>query len=52
MMRKTAFAICLGLLLLHGNSALAETRELVIASWGGNYEEGWRKSLVPAFEIL
>jgi putative spermidine/putrescine transport system substrate-binding protein len=50
MMRKTAFAICLGLLLLHGNSALAETRELVIASWGGNYEEGWRKSLVPAFE--
>ena len=30
--------------------ALAQPKEFVVASWGGLYEEGWRKSLVPAFE--
>ena len=30
----------------------SQTKEFVIAAWGDPYEAGWRKSLVPAFEIL
>lgn len=30
--------------------AAAQTKELVVAAWGGLYEEGWRQSLIPAFE--
>lgn len=48
--RKAAFVIALALLLGRAGPALAETKQLVIAAWGGLYEEGWRRSLIPAFE--
>jgi putative spermidine/putrescine transport system substrate-binding protein len=31
-------------------SSSAQTRELVVATWGGAQEEGWRKSLSPSLE--
>jgi putative spermidine/putrescine transport system substrate-binding protein len=48
--RVVAAVIGLMLLLSGGSAALAQAKEFVVASWGGLYEEGWRKSLVPAFE--
>jgi putative spermidine/putrescine transport system substrate-binding protein len=30
--------------------AEAQARELVVASWGGKFKDGWDKSLIPKFE--
>jgi putative spermidine/putrescine transport system substrate-binding protein len=31
-------------------SAGAQAKELVVASWGGKFKEGWDRSLIPKFE--
>ena len=47
---KAVFLICLAMFFARADMALAQTRQLVVAAWGGLYEEGWRRSLIPAFE--
>jgi putative spermidine/putrescine transport system substrate-binding protein len=51
-MNRRGAVVIVGILLLFGcaGPALAQPKEFVVAAWGGLYEDGWRKSLVPAFE--
>jgi putative spermidine/putrescine transport system substrate-binding protein len=38
------------LVILSEGAVHAQTNELVVASWGGKFQEGWEKSLIPNFE--
>ena len=51
-MRRTSAIILTGILVLLNCACMAgaQPKEFVVASWGGLYEEGWRRSLIPAFE--
>jgi putative spermidine/putrescine transport system substrate-binding protein len=51
-MKRACALIVMGVLLLLGSPGLSvgQSKELVVAAWGGRHEEGWRKSLIPAFE--
>jgi putative spermidine/putrescine transport system substrate-binding protein len=51
-MKRIAALTMASLVLLLGWTGIvqAQPKELVVAAWGGLYEEGWRQSLIPAFE--